>query len=218
MTFDLQWVQNNAGYLARLVGEHALLAILPVIAAFLVAVPLGYLIFRTGRAAGAVLTVFGVIYAIPFLALFVAVPLLFGIDLLSPINVGIALTVYSIALLVATVVDGLRAVPSEVRQSATAQGYSPLGRLVRIELPLAMPKIFAGLRAATVTNIALVSVAAVIGGGALGELFDEGLASRLYTPAIVGLVLTVLLAILADILIRVIQRGSLPWARKQQPA
>ena len=218
MTFDLEWVQSNAGYLARLVGEHALLAILPVIAAFLVAVPLGYLIFRTGRAAGAVLTVFGVVYAIPFLALFVAVPLLFGIEMLSPVNVGIALTIYSIALLVATVVDGLRSVPTEVKQSATAAGFSPLGRLVRIELPLAMPKIFAGLRAVTVTNIALVSVAAVIGGGALGELFNEGLAGRIYTPAIVGLVLTVVLAVLADVLIRVIQRGSLPWARKQQPA
>jgi osmoprotectant transport system permease protein len=216
--FDLQWVQSNAGYLARLVGEHALLAILPVLAAFLLAVPLGYLIFRTGRAAGAVLTLFGVVYAIPFLALFVAVPLLFGIELLSPINVGIALTIYSVALLVATVVDGLRSVPTEVKQAATAAGYSPLGRLFRIELPLAMPRIFAGLRAVTVSNIALVSVAAVIGGGALGELFDEGLAGRLYTPAIVGLVLTILLAVLADVLIRIIQRGSLPWARKQQPA
>jgi osmoprotectant transport system permease protein len=216
--FDLQWVQSNASYLARLVGEHALLAILPVIAAFLVAVPLGYLIFRTGRAAGAVLTLFGVVYAVPFLALFMAVPLLFGIELISPINVGIALTIYSVALLVATVVDGLRSVPVEVRQSATAAGYGPLGRLLRIELPLAMPKLFAGLRAVTVSNIALVSVAAVIGGGALGELFTEGLASRFYTPLIVGLALTLVLAVLADILIRIIQRGSLPWARKQQPA
>ena len=218
MTFDLQWVQSNAGYLARLVGEHALLATLPVIAAFLVAVPLGYLISRTGRAAGVVLTVFGAAYAIPFLALFVAVPLLFGIEMLSPVNVGIALTIYSIALLVATVVDGLRSVPTEVKQSATAAGFSPLGRLLRIELPLAMPTVFSGLRAVTVTNIALVSAAAVIGGGALGELFDQGLAGRLYTPLVVGLVLTVVLAILADVLIRVIQRGSLPWARKQLSA
>ena len=218
MIFDLQWVQSNAGYLARLVGEHALLATLPVIAAFLVAVPLGYLISRTGRAAGVVLTVFGAAYAIPFLALFVAVPLLFGIEMLSPVNVGIALTIYSIALLVATVVDGLRSVPTEVKQSATAAGFSPLGRLLRIELPLAMPTVFSGLRAVTVTNIALVSAAAVIGGGALGELFDQGLAGRLYTPLIVGLVLTVVLAILADVLIRVIQRGSLPWTRKQLSA
>lgn len=218
MIFDLQWVQSNAGYLARLVGEHALLATLPVIAAFLVAVPLGYLISRTGRAAGVVLTVFGAAYAIPFLALFVAVPLLFGIEMLSPVNVGIALTIYSIALLVATVVDGLRSVPTEVKQSATAAGFSPLGRLLRIELPLAMPTVFSGLRAVTVTNIALVSAAAVIGGGALGELFDQGLAGRLYTPLVVGLVLTVVLAILADVLIRVIQRGSLPWARKQLSA
>jgi osmoprotectant transport system permease protein len=109
-------------------------------------------------------------------------------------------------------------VPASVKQSATAVGYGWSRRLVRVELPLAMPVIFAGLRVATVSNIALVSVAAVVGGGALGKLFDRGLASRFYTPLIVGLVLSVLLALLADALILLIQRNALPWARRRRLA
>jgi len=92
------------------------------------------------------------------------------------------------------------------------------GARFRVELPLAMPVIFAGLRVATVSNIALVSVAAVVGGGALGRLFDRGLASRFYTPLIVGLVLSVLLALLADALILLLQRTTLPWARGRRLA
>ena len=218
MIFDLQWVQSNAGYLARLVGEHALLALLPMLVALVVAIPLGYLIFRTRRAADLILAVLGVAYAIPFLVLIVAVPLIFGTGLLKPINVAITLTIYSIAVLVHSVVGGLRSVPAAVDQSAIAAGFGGLGRVTRIQLPLAMPMIFAGLRVATVSNIALVSVAAVIGGGALGQLFDQGLVDRLYTPVIVGLVLTLLLALLADGIILAVEHGSLPWARKRRLA
>ena len=89
-------------------------------------------------------------------------------------------------------------------------GYGWFRRLARVELPLAMPVIFAGLRVVTVSNIALVSVAAVVGSGALGQLFDRGLASRFYTPLIVGLVLSVLLALVADALILLMQRSTLP--------
>ena len=112
------------------------------------------------------------------------------------------------ALLVRSVVDGLRSVPAAVKQSATAVGYGWFARLVRVELPLAMPVIFAGLRVVTVSNIALVSVGAVIGGGALGQLFDRGLNSAFLTPIIVGLVLSLLLALVADAMILLIQRGS----------
>jgi osmoprotectant transport system permease protein len=218
VTFDLQWVQSNAANLAQLAGEHALLALLPVLAALVVAIPLGYLIFRTQRVADLILAVLGVVYAIPFLALIVAVPLIFGTGLLKPINVVIVLTIYSIAVLVHSVVGGLRSVPAAVDQSATAAGFGGLGRVTRIELPLAMPMIFAGLRVVTVSNIALVSVAAVLGGGALGQLFDQGFADRLFTPVIVGVALTLLLALLADGTILAVRRGSLPWARKRRLA
>ena len=221
MNLDWAWLSRNAfdgTNIAALLGEHALLAIVPVVAALLAAIPLGYLVHKTGRAANSILAVFGVIYSIPSLALFVALPLIIPTSILSPINVAVALAIYSVALLVRSVVDGLRSVPDQVKQSATAVGYGWFARLVRVELPLAMPVIFAGLRVATVSNIALVSVAAVVGGGALGKLFDRGLASRFYTPLIVGLVLSVLLALLADALILLLQRNTLPWARGGRPA
>ena len=185
--------------------------------AFVVSLPLGYLVYRTGRAANLLLALIGVIYSIPSLALFVAMPLMLGTKILNPLNVAVALAVYSSALLVRSVVDGLRSVPLAVEQSASAIGYGWLRRLFGVELPLAMPVIFAGLRVVTVSNIALVSVAAVVGGGALGQLFDRGLSSAFYTPIIVGLVLSLLLALLADGLILLIQRGTLPWARGGEP-
>jgi osmoprotectant transport system permease protein len=221
MNLDWAWLSRNAfdgTNIAALLGEHTLLAIIPVLAALIIAIPLGYLVFRTGRAANPILAVFGVIYSIPSLALFVALPLVLGTSILSPLNVAVALAIYSVALLVRSVVDGLRSVPDQVKQSATAVGYGSFARLFRVELPLAMPVIFAGLRVATVSNIALVSVAAVVGGGALGRLFDRGLASRFYTPLIVGLVLSVLLALLADGLILLLQRNTLPWARGRRLA
>jgi osmoprotectant transport system permease protein len=221
MNLDWAWLSRNAfggTNIAGLLAEHAVLAIVPVLAAFLAAIPIGYLVFKTERAANPILAVFGVIYSIPSLALFVALPLLIPTSILSPINVAVALAIYSLALLVRSVVDGLRSVPVAVKQSATAMGYGWFARLARIELPLAMPVIFAGLRVATVSNIALVSVAAVVGGGALGKLFDRGLASRFYTPLIVGLVLSVLLALLADALILLLQRNTLPWARGRRLA
>ena len=209
---------RNAGDIAALLGEHAVLAIVPVVAAFAVSIPLGFLVYKTGKAANPILAVFGVIYSIPSLALFVALPVVLGTSILSPLNVAVALAIYTIALLVRSVVDGLRSVPVAVKQSATAVGFGWFRRLFRVELPLAMPVIFAGLRVATVSNIALVSVAAVVGGGALGKLFDRGLSSRFYTPLIAGLILSVLLALIADALILALQRGTLPWARGRRLA
>ncbi len=132
--------------IARLLGEHAVLAVIPVVLALIVSVPLGYLVFKTGAAANSILAVFGVIYSIPSLALFVALPLVLGTPILSPLNVAVALAIYSVALLVRSVVDGLRSVPAAVKQSATAVGFGWFRRLARVELPLAMPVIFAGLR------------------------------------------------------------------------
>jgi osmoprotectant transport system permease protein len=218
VNLDWEWLRRNADDIAALLGEHALLAVVPVLAALVAAIPLGSLVFKTGRAANGILAVFGVIYSIPSLALFVALPLILGTSILSPLNVAVALAIYSVALLVRSVVDGLGSVPASVKQSATAVGYGWFRRLARVELPLAMPVIFAGLRVATVSNIALVSVAAVVGGGALGKLFDRGLASRFYTPLIVGLVLSVLLALLADAIILLIQRNTVPWARGRRLA
>jgi osmoprotectant transport system permease protein len=210
------WLQRNEGMIASLLGQHALLAVIPVLVALVVSLPLGFVVFRSGRAANAILAVLGVIYSIPSLALFVALPLLLGTSILSQINVAVALTIYSVALLVRSVVDGLRSVPDSVKQSAEAVGFGWFRRLLRVELPLAMPVVFAGLRVVTVSNIALVTVAVLVASGGLGQLFRDGYTRIFYTPLIAGLVLTVLLALVADAVILVIQRGALPWARARR--
>ena len=218
MNLDWAWIQRNLGEIGGLTAQHAVLAVVPVLVALVVSIPLGFLVFRTGRAANVILAVLGVIYSIPSLALFVALPVVLGTQILDPVNIAVALAIYSIALLVRSVVDGLRSVPFSVKQSATAVGYGWLRRLLRVELPLALPVIFAGLRVVTVSNIALVSVAVVVGGGALGQLFSTGFNRNFYTPIVVGLVLTLVLALVADAIILLVQRGTLPWARKRRTA
>lgn len=215
---DVGWIQRNAQQILGYLGQHVVLAILPVLVALVVSLPLGYLVYRTGKLANFLLSVLGVVYSIPSLALFVALPAVLGTSILSSLNVAVALAIYSIALLVRSVVDGLRSVPEAVKQSASALGYGWFRRLLRVELPLAMPVIFAGLRVVTVSNIALVSVAAVVGGGALGQLFNDGLNRSFFTPILVGLVLSLALALVADGLILLIQRGALPWARGRRTA
>ena len=218
MNLDWAWITRNAGMIGNLTAQHAVLAVLPVLAAFVISIPLGFLVYRTGKAANAILAVLGVVYSIPSLALFVALPLLLGTQILDPVNIAVALAIYSVALLVRSVVDGLRSVPSAVKQSASAIGFGWFARLVKVELPLAMPVVFAGLRVVAVSNIALVSVAVVVGGGALGQLFDTGFNRNFYTPIIVALVLTLLLALIADAIILLVQRGVLPWARGRRTA
>lgn len=215
MNLDWEWLNRNLEMIGRLLVEHMILALVPVVLAFLISLPLGYLVFRTGKVSNSLLAVLGVIYSIPSLALFVLMPLLLGTQILNPINIAVALAIYSTALLVRSVVDGLRSVSPVVKQSASAVGYGSVRRLFGVELPLAMPVIFAGLRVVTVSNIALVSVAALVGSGALGKLFDLGFGSDFYTPIIVGIVLTVILALAADAVILLLQRGSLPWLRRR---
>jgi osmoprotectant transport system permease protein len=218
VNLDWAWIQRNLGLIGDLTVRHSILAVVPVVAAFVISVPLGYLVHRTGRAANGVLALFGVIYSIPSLALFVVMPAFLGTQILSPWNILVALVIYSVALLVRSVVDGLRSVPDAVKQSAAAVGYGSFRRFLRVELPLAMPVIFAGLRVVTVSNIALVSVGVLIGVQQLGQLFDTGFNRNFYTPIIVGIVLTVLLALVADALILLIRRGALPWARGRRVA
>lgn len=215
MNLDWAWIERNLAMIGSLLVEHIILAVLPVLIALVISLPLGYLISKTKRAANVILAFLGVIYSIPSLALFVLMPVVLGTKILNPINIVVALAVYSTALLIRSVVDGLRSVLPSVRQSATAVGYGWLRRLFRVELPLAMPVIFAGLRVVTVSNIALVSVAVLVGSGALGKLFDLGFSSFFYTPIIVALVLMLLLSLIFDSLILLIQRGTLPWFRKQ---
>jgi len=140
-------------------------------------------------------------------------PVIIGTRVLDPVNVVVAMTVYTVALLVRTVADGLGAVPDAVNQSATAMGYKRVRRFISVELPLAVPVISAGLRVAAVSNVSIVSVATLIGVSQLGSLFTDGFSRAFLDPIIVGVVACVLLALMFDVTILGVTRLVTPWQR-----
>ena len=197
--------------------EHTYLSALPVLIGLAIALPLGYIARRYKWTYPPLITITGLLYTIPSLALFVIIPPLLGLKSLDPIQVPIALTVYSVALLVRVVADGLASVSDEVLLSATAMGYGRLRRLFSIELPIAAPVIAAGLRVATVSNVSLVAIAGTIGQDNLGRLFDLGYQlstpTAYYPPIVLGIVLCVALALAFDLVIVVATRLATPWRR-----
>ncbi|MBA3369513.1 MAG: ABC transporter permease [Geodermatophilaceae bacterium] len=209
----IDYVRNNVELILAAFGQHIALALIPVVIGVLVALPLGYLAVRREWLYQPLVTITGVLYSIPSLALFVVLPVIIGTKVLSPLNIVVALAIYTVALLVRSVADALRSVDRNVTQAATAMGYRPLKRLFGVDLPIALPVMLAGLRVATVSNISLVSVGAIIGVGGLGSLFTRGLQLRFAEPIIVGIVLSVLLAAVCDSLIVLAQRYFTPWAR-----
>lgn len=209
-----RYLETNADDVLTALVQHIWLALIPVAIAFVLALPLGALVHRYVPARHIALTAGSVIYTVPSLALLLLLPGILGTSVLDPVNVVIALTLYSLALLVRTTADGLDAVDTTVLQAATAMGYRPVRRWFTVQLPLAMPVILTGLRVATVANVSMVSIAALIGIGGLGQLFTRGFQLGFYLPPIIiGLVLSVALAVIADVLIVALQRGLTPWAR-----
>jgi osmoprotectant transport system permease protein len=212
----IQYLRTSGDTVLAALQQHVLLALLPVVFGLLIALPIGYLAHRYRWLYPPLLGVSSILYAVPSLALFVVLPGLLGTRILDPVNIVVALTIYTVALLVRTVVDGLSSVPATVTAAATAIGYRPLGLLTKVELPLAVPVILAGLRVATVSNVSLVSVGALLGVGGLGALFTDGLQRDYLAPILVGIVLSVALALLLDTVIVGIQRVLTPWARAGQ--
>jgi osmoprotectant transport system permease protein len=208
-----EWIPRNDDRILLLLVEHVRLALIPVVAGLLLAVPLGWLANRNRRARAILIPSAGVLYTVPSLALFVVLPGILGTRILSEINIVVALTIYTVALLVRTVADALAAVPGLVVAAATAMGYRPARRFFDVELPLAVPVLIAGLRVATVSNISLVSVGALIGVGGLGELFTEGFQLNFPTEIVTGIVLIMLLALLGDALLLAVGRLATPWVR-----
>ncbi len=142
------WLTSHAGEVTRLFGWHAWLSVLPLVIGLAISIPLGWLARRFPRAYPPMVGITGLLYTIPSLALFVVLPAILGTRILDPVNVVVALTVYTVALLVRTVADGLGSVPEDVLQAATAMGYRRIRRLLQVELPVAVPVIAAGLRVA----------------------------------------------------------------------
>lgn len=191
--------------------QHIYLAGVPLLIGLLVSLPLGWLALQRRWLYTPLIAGTGLLYTIPSLALFIVLPGILGTQILDPINVVVAMTVYTIALVTRTVADGLGSVPHEVKQAATAMGYSPARRVVAVELPLAVPVISAGLRVAAVSNVSIVSVAALVGVAQLGSLFTDGFNRNAMDPIVVGVLACVLLAILFDVIILGVTRLLTPW-------
>jgi osmoprotectant transport system permease protein len=192
-------------------AANALLGLLPPLIGLVIALPLGIICARYRLFYGPVLSVTTLIYAIPSLALFVV---LIDYTGLSNETVIIPLALFSLCILVPNVVDGLRAVPQPVRQAATAMGFGPMRRLVKVELPLAVPIIIAGLRIAVVSSISLASVGQLIGVSSLGYFIIDGFQRSFQEEIWVGIVLIIVLALVCDLLLVGVRRLATPWSRR----
>jgi osmoprotectant transport system permease protein len=190
--------------------EHVWITVAAVVLGLLIAFPLALLARRIPRLESGVLAVTTGIYTVPSLALF---PLLVPFTGLSATTVVIGLALYALTILVRSILEGLRAVPDDVRESATGLGYGRGRLLLRIELPLSLPVVMAGLRVATVSTVALTTVGSLVAYGGLGNLIKDGVLTNFRAELFTASVLCVLLAVVFDALLVLMQRVLTPWTR-----
>ncbi|MFT4229469.1 MAG: ABC transporter permease [Microbacterium sp.] len=211
---NLDWIWANLGQIGSLFVNHIWLTLVPTILGLIVAIPLGWWAHRSRRGGPLIIGSAGLLYTIPSLALFILLPAILGTRVLDPLNIVIAMTVYTVALLVRVVADGLGSVPHETVAAAEAMGYRGWQRLVLVEIPVAVPVIIAGLRVAVVSNVSIVTMAALIGIPQLGTLFTQGFQLRLFVPLVLGIALCVVLAVVFDQILIWIGKVTTPWRRK----
>lgn len=212
--FEWDWVTGHLDVIWERLGEHLLLTALAVGIGFAISLPLGVLIHRKPRMFPPVTGFAGVLYTIPSLALFALLVPWTG---LSTLTAEIGLVSYTLFILIRNVRAALDGVPEDVKEAARGMGYTPRQMLLRVELPLAIPGIVAGIRIATVTTIGLVTVTTIIGKGGFGHIFFRlGYQRFDNTPMIVGALLAVGLAVVAEAVLLLAQRGLTPWARRRE--
>lgn len=211
----MTWILDNLDLLGDLTLKHLALSIPPILIGFLISVPLGWVAYRFKLTRGLLLTLAGLLYTIPSLALFVILPPLLGISFLSPLNLTIALTIYAVAIMSRSVADALTSVDPAIRQSATAVGFGSWRRFWAVEFPLAGPVILAGLRVAAVSTISLVTVGILIGVQSLGYLFTNGSQRDIVEEILAGVVLVMVIALIVDYLLVLVGRWLMPWAPRR---
>lgn len=209
---DWSWIATNASVIAHAVAQHAELAGIAVGCGLAISLPTAMLAWRFHWTRSAILGFAGLLYTIPSLALFVLIQPLTGY--FSLLTAEVALVGYTLLILIRNILAGLDAATDEVREAATAMGFTPTGAVTRVYLPLALPSLFAGLRVATVTVVGLVTITAFMEWGGLGQLIIYGFNNNFfYTPIIVGLVLSILLAAIGDAAVAAIERLTVRWRR-----
>lgn len=209
----MTWVSENIALIRGLLVDHLWFALLPVVIGLVLAIPLGWLANRSRIGRPIMINLAGLLFTVPSLALFVILPVILGTRILDPLNVIVALSVYTLALLVRTVADALSAVPPLLIDSAKAMGYRPLRRFLAVELPVSVPVVLAGLRVAAVSSISMVTVGSVIGFGGLGLLFTSGFQRVIPEAIITGIILVLLMALVVDGVLVLLGRALTPWDR-----
>jgi osmoprotectant transport system permease protein len=216
VTIDLGWIVDNLDRIGELFLEHVYLTLLAVGIGLVISFALALLIRDRPRWYGPIIGGTGILYAIPSLALFALLTPITGLG--TVLTAEIALVGYTLLILTRNIVEGLRAVPSDAIEAAAGMGYTPAQRLLRVELPLALPIITAGIRIATVSTVGLVTVTALIGLGGLGYLIvtiGTQRGSFGLTATMTGIVLAVGLAAIADLALLALQRALTPWSRRR---
>ncbi|MEH0841373.1 ABC transporter permease [Micromonospora sp. CPCC 205711] len=209
--FSWQYVRDNSDTILAALREHASLTARAVLIAALVALPLAVAAYWFRRLAGPILALTGVLYTIPSLALFAFIAPYLGIGAVTVLTVVV---LYALLVIVRNAVAGLNQVPPEVRDAAEGMGYGRWARLLRIDLPLALPGVLTGVRLATVSTVALVTVGVVVGRGGLGQLIFAGFQNNFYKAQIMtGTLLCVLLALVLDLILAGLGRLLTPWLR-----
>jgi osmoprotectant transport system permease protein len=209
--FDAGYVVDNWDSILRYLGEHVRLTVGAVVIGAAIALPLALIARRNRALAGTVLGLSTIVYTIPSLAMFAFI---FPFTGLSSTTVLIGLVAYSLVILIRNFLAGLQGVPDDVREAAKGMGYGAARRFVQVDLPLALPAFMAGLRIATVSTVALVTVGVLVGHGGFGQMIVGGFNANFYRAEIVtGTIGCVLLALFADVLLAGVERLLTPWTR-----
>ncbi|MFT4210326.1 MAG: ABC transporter permease [Microbacterium sp.] len=209
----MTWVLSNLDVIAGLALVHLRQSVIAILAGFVLSVPLGWIAWRYRLLRGWIITITGLLYTIPSLALLMILPVVLGYPVISETNLVVALTIYAVAILVRAVADGLDSVDPDVRQAATAVGFGGARRFWAVDLPLAGPVLLAGLRVTAVSTISLATVGILVGVTNLGYLFTNGLQRRIVPEVLAGVIVVALLALVVDGLLVIAGRLLMPWAR-----
>jgi osmoprotectant transport system permease protein len=210
----VNWVGNNLELIGELTLLHLRQSLIALVVGFVVSIPLGWVAWRYRLVRSSVITVTGLLYTIPSLALLILLPVVTGwYTIVSETNLIVALAIYAVAILVRAVADGLDSVDAGVRQASTAIGYGSFRRFWAVEFPLAGPVVLAGLRVTSASTIALATVGILVGIQNLGYLFTNGLQRRIIPEVFAGVIAVVVLALVIDLLLVVAGRLLMPWTR-----
>ena len=210
----MNWTLSNLDLIGELTLNRVRLSVIPIIASFVLSIPLGWLANRNAVLRSIVITGGSLLFTIPSLPLFVILPLIIPTRVLDETNLVVALTIYGVAIMARSAADALASVEAPTLDASSAIGFSPAARFFRVELPLAGPVLLAGIRVVSVSTIALVSVGVIIGSQNLGYLFQNGKQRGILEEVVVGILISLILALVFDLVIVAIGRLLMPWNRE----